>query len=94
MSTAKVNIFFEREKEKIRKVVNRTYKDSVFRTLFNDEEKLIEVYNALFDTDYGKDTPVEIVTLEDVVFRTIKNDIAFVLEDTFIVLIEHQSTVS
>ena len=29
------------EKEKIRKVVNRTYKDSVFRTLFNDEEKLI-----------------------------------------------------
>lgn len=81
------------EKEKIRKVVNRTYKDSVFRTLFNDEEKLIEVYNALFDTDYGKDTPVEIVTLEDVVFRTLKNDIAFVLEDTFIVLIEHQSTV-
>ena len=26
---------------------------------------MIEVYNALFDTDYGKDTPVEIVTLED-----------------------------
>lgn len=31
--------------------------------------------------------------MEDVVFRTLKNDIAFVLGDTFIVLIEHQSTV-
>lgn len=27
------------EKEKIRKVVNRTYKDSVSRTLFNDDQR-------------------------------------------------------
>ena len=73
--------------------VNRNYKDSVFRTLFSEEDKLIEVYNALFDTNYGPETDIRIVTLEDVVFRTLKNDVAFIMEDTFIVLAEHQSTV-
>ena len=62
-----------------------------FFTLFRG--RLIEVYNALFDTNYGSDANIEIVTLEDVVFRTLKNDIAFVMEDTFIVLAEHQSTI-
>ncbi len=74
--------------------VTRTYKDSVFRRLFNDKEKLIELYNALFDTDYGPDTPVDFTTIEEVLFKTIKNDIAFTIADTFIVLIEHQSSVN
>ena len=73
--------------------INRKYKDSVFRTLFSDEGKLIELYNALFDTNYGPEANIEIVTLEDVVFRVLKNDVAFVMEDSFIVLAEHQSTI-
>ena len=73
--------------------INRKYKDSVFRTLFSDEDKLIELYNALFDTNYGPEANIEIVTLEDVVFRVLKNDVAFVMEDSFIVLAEHQSTI-
>ena len=43
--------------------INRKYKDSVFRTLFSDEDKLIELYNALFDTNYGPEANIEIVTL-------------------------------
>ncbi|MGN0736456.1 MAG: hypothetical protein ACI4LP_11705 [Anaerovoracaceae bacterium] len=73
--------------------INRKYKDSVFRTLFSDEDKLIELYNALFDTNYGPEANIEIVTLEDVVFRVLKNDVAFVIENSFIVLAEHQSTI-
>ena len=73
--------------------INRKYKDIVFRTLFSDEDKLIELYNALFDTNYGPEANIEIVTLEDVVFRVLKNDVAFVMEDSFIVLAEHQSTI-
>ena len=73
--------------------INRKYKDSVFRTLFSEEDKLIELYNALFDTNYGPEANIEIVTLEDVVFRVLKNDVAFVMEDSFIVLAEHQSTI-
>lgn len=68
----------------------RNHKDSVFRMLFNDKAKLIELYNALFDTNYDIDTPLDFSTIEEVLFKTIKNDIAFTLADTFIVLVEHQ----
>ena len=78
----------------VRETVNRKYKDGIFRSLFNSEEKLIELYNALSGSNYAADTPVRIVTLDNVIFTGIKNDIAFVIEDKFIVLTEHQSTLS
>lgn len=37
----------------VEKRLKRNYKDSMFRVLFNDEEKIRELYNALEDTDYG-----------------------------------------
>lgn len=74
--------------------VNRKYKDGVFRTLFNDEEKLLELYNALSNRNYPQGTPIEIVTLDNVIFNEIKNDIAFIIDDRFIILTEHQSTKS
>lgn len=73
---------------------NRTYQDTVFRKLFCTKEKLIELYNALENTDYGPDTPVEITTLEDVFFIDRKNDLGFILADRFIVLAEHQATIA
>ena len=51
--------------------INKKYKDSVFRILFSEKDKLIELYNAIFDTDYTDDESVDIKTLEDVVFKTI-----------------------
>ena len=68
----------------------RTYKDGVFRQLFNDKEKLIELYNALSGKDYGKDTEIEIVTLEDALFGDIKNDLSFIMDE--IALIRRKST--
>ena len=40
--------------------LNRKYKDSVFRMLFSEKNKLIELYNAIFDTDYTEDDSVDI----------------------------------
>ena len=74
--------------------VNRKFKDGIFRTLFNDEEKLLELYNALSNRNYPKGTPIEIVTLDNVIFNEIKNDTAFIIDDRFIILTEHQSTKS
>ena len=74
--------------------VKRTYKDSVFVTIFHDKAKLIELYNALFDTNYDENTPIDIVTIKDVLFRTLKNDVAFVLGGRFVVLVEHQSSIN
>ena len=47
----------------------RNYKDSVFCRLFSDEDKLRELYSALSGKEYTKETKVEIVTLENSIFR-------------------------
>ena len=74
---------------------NRKYKDSVFTKLFGHDEKIIlELYNAIQDTDYDERTPIEIATLDDVLFLDWLNDIAFVIDGKLVVLIEHQSTIN
>ena len=84
----------DKEKKKPAAELERTYKDSVFVTVFQEKDKLIELYNALFDTNYDINTPVNIVTIKDVLFRTLKNDVAFTLGNHFVILIEHQSTLN
>lgn len=74
--------------------VKRTYKDGIFRALFNDESVLLELYSALSGKDYSKDTKIEIITLDNAIFNDIKDDLAFLVEDKFIVMTEHQSTAS
>ena len=34
--------------------LERNYKDTVFVTVFHEKEKLIELYNAIFDTNYDE----------------------------------------
>lgn len=79
---------------KTRNKVKHNYKDGIFRNLFDDEQKLISLYNAITCSCYPSDTKIEIVTLENAVFGGIKNDLSFIIEDKLIVFIEHQSTVN
>ena len=73
---------------------NREFKDSLFTMLFNNEERLLSLYNALSGDSLPPGTPVEIATLEDVLFNGRYNDIAFVVNGKIVILIEHQSTIS
>ncbi len=73
---------------------NRQYKNSVFTLLFSEKEHLLELYNAVSGESYPESTEIEIITLSDVLFMEQLNDIAFVLENRLVVLIEHQSTVN
>ena len=73
---------------------NKKYKDSVFTRLFSDKKNLIELYNAIENTNYSTDTDIQINTLEDVLFMDRVNDISFVIGDKFVVLVEHQTTVN
>ena len=73
---------------------NREYKNSVFTTLFSNPEALLSLYNAVTRSHLQADTPIEIATLDDVLFTDWRNDIAFVLNDKIVILVEHQSTIS
>lgn len=72
---------------------NSRYKDTVFRMLFSDKERLLELYNAVSGKQYSNADDLEIVTLENAVYLGMKNDLAFLLS-TNIYLYEHQSTVN
>jgi hypothetical protein len=73
---------------------NRKHKDSVFTLLFSEKSNLLELYSAISGKSYPENTKIEIVTLSDVLYMDQLNDIAFVLEDRLIVLLEHQSTIN
>lgn len=70
---------------------NREYKSNVFSMLFDDKEKLLELYNALNKSHYTNKEELEIVTLKNAIYMSMKNDLAFVL-DCRLMLYEHQST--
>ncbi len=77
--------------EKENKAGSRTYKDTLFRTIFMVKENLLSLYNAMCGTNYDNPDDLEIVTLEKVVYLSVKNDLAFIM-DFQMYLYEHQST--
>ena len=62
--------------------------------MFSNAENLISLYNAIYNTQIPLNAPVDLVTLENVLFEDVYNDIAFILGGKLIVLVEHQSTVN
>lgn len=71
--------------------LNRRHKDRLFRYLFRDKKYLLELYNALHDSNYEDPEELEVVTMEDVIFMKMKNDLSFIIGNS-LNLYEHQST--
>lgn len=71
--------------------VNRNYKDTLFRLIFQDKTRLLTLYNAVSGTHYNDPEALELVTLENAIYINMKNDLAFVI-DSSLHLYEHQST--
>lgn len=69
----------------------RNYKSNIFVMIFREKETLLELYNAINGTDYQNPDDLEINTLENAVYISMKNDLSFVL-DWRLNLYEHQST--
>ena len=70
---------------------NRKYRDVLFRHLFREKKDLLELYNALNGSTYQNPEELEVITMEDVIFMKMKNDLAFMIGNT-LNLYEHQST--
>ena len=71
--------------------VNRTFKSTVFIMLFEDKKNLLELYNAISGKHYTDPELLEINTLENAIYMSIKNDVSFLI-DGRLSLYEHQST--
>ena len=71
--------------------LNRRYKDVLFRRLFREKKDLLELYNALNGSTYTDPGELEVVTLEDVIFMKMKNDLSFIIGSS-LNLYEHQSS--
>jgi predicted transposase/invertase (TIGR01784 family) len=74
--------------------VNEKHKDTVFTFLFSNPDLLRELYSAIEGITLPPDVPININTLSDVLFRTQRNDISFLINNRLIVLIEHQSSIN
>ena len=73
--------------------VNRTYRSTVFIMLFEEKENLLELYNAMSGKHYTDPELLEVNTLENAIYMSIKNDVSFLM-DGRLSLYEHQSTYS
>ena len=61
-----------------RRHVRRNVKDRLFRYIFEkDRSALLQLYNALNGTDYQKVDELKIMTMENVIYLSMKNDLAF-----------------
>ena len=78
---------------------NRKHKDSLFVDYFSKDrdwqQHFLSLYNALHGTNLQvKTTKLERVNLEQVLYMDYYNDIAVMVNDQFILMIEHQSTIN
>lgn len=71
--------------------VIRNYKDTVFRMLFADKQNLLSLYNAVNHTCYLDPEQLEIVTIENAIYISMKNDVAFLIGHQLF-LYEQQAT--
>ena len=78
---------------------NRQHKDSLFVDYFSKDrdwkQHFLSLYNALHGTNLQVETTkLERVNLEQVLYMDYYNDIAIMVNDQFILMIEHQATIN
>ncbi len=74
--------------------INRNYKDRLFKFIFGNPEKkelTLSLYNAMNNSSYTDPDAISLNTIEDAVYMGMKNDVSFLIADTFN-LYEHQSS--
>ena len=70
---------------------NRNYKSSLFCMVFDNQEDLLALYNAMNNSNYKDASQLRINTIENVLYISMKNDVSFMIDGTMN-LYEHQST--
>ena len=76
----------------------RSFRDTLFRSIYSGKDDrskrwLLSLYNALSDKNYTDISALEITTIDDVIYVTMKNDLSFLINSEMH-LFEQQSTVN
>lgn len=61
-------------------MVEREYKDRLFRMIFRDKKALLSLYNAVNGTKYTNPDDLEINTLENAIYMSMRNDLSFLID--------------
>ena len=73
------------------KTVRRDYKSTMFTMIYSNKKELLKLYNAVGQRNYDDPELLEINTLENAIYMSMKNDLSFII-DSRLSLYEHQST--
>ena len=71
---------------------SHAYKDTLFRTLFREQSRALELCNAITGTDHPPGTPVKIRDPDSSLLRRY-NDLAIEIKGQLLVMVEHQSSI-
>lgn len=71
----------------------RAYRDSLFRDIFNNADRLPEIYEALLGIKTTA-SDITLATINETLFSGIKNDVGFIVGSQHVLLTEHQSTIN
>jgi hypothetical protein len=83
----------EKSKNEVKQKSGNDVKDTLFRKLFSEKERAIELCNALECTNYQSDVNAMVCSLDDSLLRRY-NDSAIAIENKLIVFSEHQSSLN
>nr|WP_297884411.1 hypothetical protein [uncultured Blautia sp.] len=70
---------------------NRCFKSRLFVMVFEDKRELLKLYNAVSGKNYQNPELLEINTLDNAIYMSMRNDLSFII-DSRMPLYEHQSS--
>jgi len=71
------------------------YKDSLFRSIFNNEKSALALYSAVSgESRSAESADVVMTTLAETLWTPRKNDLSFTVNGSLVVIAEHQSTIN
>ena len=73
---------------------DKKFKDTFFRTLFHDETRILELFNAIEGTDFPVGTPLQFYSQGDKSLTRRNNDIAVVINNQLLAIKDHQGTLN
>ena len=77
-----------------RESTGRDFKSFFFADLFNNEKRAVELFNLFEHKRLPEDTKVVLCNKKLSGLLAMRNDAAFIIEDRFIIVTEHQSTIN